>query len=108
VGATHIAVLMTRRRSELERPSGGLRARLEAFALSRVYGKAVASSYRGRGRSINKVVTEVLDGSIGNLVRVSAIVMPDSSVEIDRLTIDRGKLMEAFEGARAATANFLG
>jgi predicted patatin/cPLA2 family phospholipase len=106
-GATHVIVLMTRRRSELERPTGGRRAALEAFALRQFYGKSIASLYRTRGKAINNVIHDVLSGSTASGTQVSGIAMPDDSVEIDRLTIDRDKLLAGLRSAREAASQFL-
>jgi len=106
-GATHIIVLMTRRRSELERPVGGIRMALEGFALRQAYGDAVAAAYMNRSQAINKLISEVLSGTIANSVLVSAIAMPNESPEIGRLTIDKARLVLGLRAAQVAASQFL-
>jgi predicted patatin/cPLA2 family phospholipase len=106
-GATHVIVLMTRRRSELKRPVGGPRAYLDTFVLRRVYGEAVAALYKERSQIINGVVGDVLAGRTAQAVLIDSIAAPDDSPQIGRLTTDKSVLLSGLRAAQEAARRFL-
>jgi predicted patatin/cPLA2 family phospholipase len=103
VGATHILVLMTRMQDEIFRPDLGARQRVEAAALSLVYGRNVGNLYVRRNMLINRDIEFILDKDQQNAAGIDLlpIFLSEGMDYLHRLTVDSKLLREgAAEGAR--------
>jgi predicted patatin/cPLA2 family phospholipase len=104
-GASHILVLMTRKRGELERGGPTLRFALESWLLRLFHNARLAAVYRDRNPNINDVLA-LIDGA-SQSPRIEAIVRPAHASNVDRLTTDTTLLKTADQEAQRAVFNYL-
>lgn len=106
-GATHVIVLMTRRRHELRRPVGERKLDLEKCALRLVYGETIASAFQRRNAAINATLDTIDRRQTPGGVVVDAIVRPADSVTIERLTTSTRLLQQACAEARTTAFEYI-
>jgi predicted patatin/cPLA2 family phospholipase len=107
-GATHILVLLTRRRSDCYPRAATWRERTEAKLLDALYGKRVGDLYRCRRdtieRSLDLCFSEAKQHE--NNVRIETIVLPEALNYISRLTLDGELLRRGERDAFTAVLDF--
>lgn len=105
--ATHILVLMTRRKSELGRRTGPLNGLLERSLVRLLIGKPIASLLRVRNEKINALLQQ-LETGLGPLgEKIELFARDHTACKVDRLSKDTGLLQRAEQEARDLMARFI-
>jgi predicted patatin/cPLA2 family phospholipase len=106
-GASHILVLMTRKRGELKRPDRGLRLLAEQLLLRLFYSANIGKLYKRRNADINEVLERISARIADQHVRVDSVVRSADSREVDRLTTETELLKQADREAQLAVFRYL-
>ena len=107
VGATHVLVLLTRTRGELERPERMSKLSLDYLGFRLMYGSALAARYARRNTEINAVLHQVMESESDQAIKIDTLVRPTSATYVDRLSMDAPVLRAAALEARDTVVSYL-